>query len=155
MIPSVLADTSDCTDNPMVIHRFNTFLGMTALSISSEVSYLSRGRGGKDGSIEWGKRSRNHRTRPGPNGRPSYAIRNHHLGSIVIIDGVRGASGRLHHRASVRTPSLMPRPSISTRSADLNLDGFRLRLYGFLKMHVKHPVFEVRGHLAPIRILRK
>jgi hypothetical protein len=57
MTPSALADTCTLPTNPLVIHRFNTFLGMTALGISSEVSYLSRGRGEKDGSIEWGKRS--------------------------------------------------------------------------------------------------
>ena len=31
------------TINPMVIHRFNTFLGMRALCDRSDVSYLSRG----------------------------------------------------------------------------------------------------------------
>jgi hypothetical protein len=39
----------------MAIHRFNTFLWMIALSNRSEVSYLSRGRRRKDGSIEWEK----------------------------------------------------------------------------------------------------
>jgi hypothetical protein len=33
----------------MVIHRFNTFLGMTALSSRSEVSFLSRGMSKKEG----------------------------------------------------------------------------------------------------------
>jgi len=55
MTPSALADTCTLTINPLVVHRFNTFLWMTALGISSEVSYLSRGRGEKDGSVEWGK----------------------------------------------------------------------------------------------------
>jgi hypothetical protein len=65
MNPSALAETCTLPTNPLVIHKFNTFLGMTALGISSEVSYLSRGRRGKDGSIEWGKRSRDqpHKTR--------------------------------------------------------------------------------------------
>ena len=35
--------------NPTVIHRFNTFLGMTALSSRSEVSFLSRGMSKKGG----------------------------------------------------------------------------------------------------------
>jgi hypothetical protein len=35
--------------NPTVIHRFNTFLGMTALSSRSEVSFLSRGVSKKEG----------------------------------------------------------------------------------------------------------
>ena len=36
--------------NPTVIHRFTTFLGMTALSSRSEVSFLSRGVSKKEGS---------------------------------------------------------------------------------------------------------
>jgi hypothetical protein len=152
---SALAGTGALTTNPMVIHRFNTFLGMTALGNRSEVSYLSRGRGEKDGSVEWGKRSSDHITRPGPNGWPRHSIRNYQARSIEIIDSVRGASGRLHHRAGVRTSSLMPRPSINVTLANLDLDGFRLCLHGFRKVHVKHPVFEIRGHLAPVRILRK
>lgn len=155
MNPSALAEICTLPTNPLVIHKFNTFLGMTALGISSEVSYLSRGRGEKDGSIEWRKRSSNHIIRPGPNGRPSHMIRNHHLRSIVIIDSVRGASGRLHHRAGVRTSSLMPHPSMTATLANLDLDGFRLCLHGFRKVHVKHPVFEIGGHLAPVRILWK
>ena len=56
--------------NPMAIHRFNTFLGMTTLSNRSEVSYLSRGGGRKDGSIEREKRSRHNFAKPEPNGWP-------------------------------------------------------------------------------------
>jgi hypothetical protein len=52
MNPSALAETCTLPTNPLVIHKFNTFLWMTALSNRSEVSYLSRGRGEKDGSIE-------------------------------------------------------------------------------------------------------
>lgn len=155
MTPSALADTCTLTINPLVVHRLNTFLWMTALGISSEVSYLSRGRGEKDGSVEWGKRSSDHLTRPGPNGWPRHSILNYHARSIEIIDGVRGASGRLHHRAGERTSALMPHPSINTTLANLDLDGFRLCLHGFLKVHVKHPVFEISGHLALVRILRK
>jgi hypothetical protein len=91
MNPSSLAETCTIPTNPLVVHRFNTFLGMTALDISSEVSYLSRGRGGKDGSIEWGKRSSDHLTRPGPNGWPRHSILNYHARSIEIIDSVLGA----------------------------------------------------------------
>jgi hypothetical protein len=65
MIESALTLADATPTNPMAIHRFNTFLGMTALSNRSEVSYLSRGRRRKDGSIEWAKRSRDqpHKTR--------------------------------------------------------------------------------------------
>ena len=91
MNPSALAETCIIPTNPLVVHRFNTFLGMTALGISSEVSYLSRGRGEKDGSVEWRKRSSDHIIRPGPNGWPRHSILNNHAKSIKIIDSVLGA----------------------------------------------------------------
>ena len=68
------------------------------------------------------------------------------------VRGVRKTPASL----CVKTPSLTPLLfSVNATLANLDLNGFRFRLHGFRKMHVKHPVFEIRGHLAPIRILRK
>jgi hypothetical protein len=41
-VPSIHAGAGALPTNPTAIHRFNSFLGMTALSNRSEVSYLSR-----------------------------------------------------------------------------------------------------------------
>lgn len=181
----------------IAIHRFKTFLGMEVLCIRSVVSYLSRSRSKKEGSIQQRNRSRNYVLKTRAEWQVRHEILNRHVRFTAIISnvpatnismffitvsfqspferrrrqlgslynaqtvhsieaqGVHGASERLHPRAGVRTPSLMPRPSINATLANLDLNGFRFRLHGFQKMHVQHSVFEVRGHLAPIRILRK
>jgi hypothetical protein len=68
MIKSALALTNVIPNNPMAIHRFNTFLWMTALSNRSEVSYLSRAEEEKVGSINGGEELGTNHPKSDPNG---------------------------------------------------------------------------------------
>ena len=154
MIESAPTLANAIPTNPMAIHRFNTFLGMTALSNRSAVSFLSRGVTQKrrlylNGERVYGS-TQKARAKRSSKARDSESSRQAHCDHRQ-----RGASGRLDHRVGVRTPCLMPRPSINATLANLDLNGFRLCLHGFRKVHVKHPIFEIGGHLAPVRILRK
>jgi hypothetical protein len=154
MIESAPTLANPIPTNPMAIHRFNTFLGMTALSNRSAVSFLSRGVTQKrrlylNGERVYGS-TQKARAKRSSKARNSESSRQAHCDHQQ-----RGASGRLHHRVGLRTPCLMPHPSINATLANLDLNGFRLCLHRFREMHPKHPVVKVRGHLTPIRILRK